>query len=151
MTVFQQFGPAQLVGVVEAFADAGFDGFEGEQIGPAAQEIHRQGGVEFAHQLKGLRIVVAQQAGDLIEHLGAAVHQVAPGLDQAGQFDRLGILGFQRAEFGGVVADQFEEDAGVAQVVAGTGGGEGRAVTGAGDGVDGIDRDPGVTRRVASD
>ena len=119
-------------------------GFERDQVRPAAQEVHRQLGVQFADQLEGLGIVGAQEAGELVEDLGAAVHGVAPGLDQAGQFEGLGVLGFQRAEFGGVVAGQFQEDPGVGQVVTGPGGREGAAIAGAGDGVDGINRQPGI-------
>ncbi len=139
-----QLGPAQRVRVAAAFDHPGLGGLESDQVRPAAQEIHRQIGVQRADQFEGLGIVVAQQAGDLVEELGAAVHDVAPGLDQAGQFEGLGILGFQGAEFGSVIARQFQEHARIGQVIAGARGGEGLAVTGAGDGVDGIDRQPGM-------
>jgi len=85
-----------------------------------------------------------EQAGQLVEQLGAAVHEVAAGLDQRVEVTGLVILQFQRAEFGGVIAHQFQKDARVGPIVAGARGREGRAVAGAGDRIDGIDFQPGI-------
>jgi len=60
--LLQEFGPAQLVVIIEAFEDAGLGGFAGEEVRPALQEVHGQFGVEVADQFEGLGIIGAQQA-----------------------------------------------------------------------------------------
>jgi len=98
------FGPADIVGVVEVSDGGGPGVFEAQQIGPAAQEGDGQFGVEVLQQLEGLRIIAFEQAGQLVEHLGAAIHRVAPGLDQGVELAGVFVLGFQRAKLGGVIA-----------------------------------------------
>jgi DNA-damage-inducible protein D len=116
----------------------------GRKVRQTIHELGGQRGVEVVEELEGLRVIGFEQAGELVEDLRATVHQIAPGLDQALQGAGAFVLGFEGAEFGRVIADQFEPEARIGGVVFGAGGGKGAAVTGAGEGIDGIDRQPRV-------
>ena len=149
--LFEQLGPPKVVSIIESFDHAGLGGFKAWEVGPTVQERPGHRGVEVAHQLEGLGIIAFDQAAELVEHLLFAIHQVPTGFDQAGQLEGLGVLGLEGAQFGGVVADQFQEQAGIGQVVSGARRSEGFAIASAGHWVDGINRQPGVLDQGVND
>jgi hypothetical protein len=84
-------------------------GLQEGELGPALHEVEREWGVAgFAGELQRLRVVVFEQAGQLVGELGAAVDEFAARLDQVGELSRALVVRQQRAQLATVVLEDIQ-------------------------------------------
>lgn len=98
--LFDQVLRTDLMLVVEAFEGSRSGRFETDQVRPTIQEGQCHVTFEIACHLQSLWIIAFEQTLDLQNDLRAPIYQLMSSLNQAGQFDRDGVLRFQWAQLG---------------------------------------------------
>jgi len=128
---------ANIMGVVEG-AHGGRAGFlEGEEVWPFGQEIQRQGrGQLFAQQEKSLGIGLLETGNESVNKLGALIYQATACFAKIGEQLGRRILAIQGGQLVTMALEKIKQDAGIGQVILGTGRSEGGAVANAGGGDD---------------